>query len=187
MREQDITNYWQYFLCLEGDLSEASRYAEPMGQPSVYSFEYYKIITLACAETETVFKLICKKIDANESPRCITDYAKIILRQYPQIIDTKVIVSRINETIKPFEEWTIGKCTFWWDEHQDIKHNRHMFFKKATYKNALYSLAGLYVLLLYLYKISTLKLPNESKYFYNDAVCQYLCCKGSGELPDFAQ
>ena len=185
MNQTDITNYINYFKCLENDLLNTARYAEPIGQNDVYSFEYYKIIMLACSEVETIFKLICKKINSHSNPKKITDYAEIVLEKYPLIIDTEVNVSRVCETIKPFADWSADKCMFWWDEHQDIKHNRHTDFRKATYKNAMYSLAGLYVLLLYLLKIYDQDIFIGSDYFYNIAERQILSCGAPGKLPDF--
>lgn len=187
LNQTELTNYINYFKCLETDLMHTARYAEPIGQADVYSFEYYKIIMLACSEVETVFKIICKTINENCNPRNITDYAKIVLEKYPNIIKTEVNVSRINSSIKPFESWTVEKCMFWWDEHQDIKHHRHTDFKKATYKNALYSLAGLYVLLLYLMKANNFEIYIGSDYFYNVAERQLFSCVAPGDLPDFTE
>lgn len=182
-----LNNYSNYFDCLVNDLDNTARYAEPMGQENVYSFEYYKIISLSCAEAETIFKLICKEIDNRKEPKNIKQYAEIILEKYPKIVETEVSVSRISDTIKPFADWTVDKCTFWWDEHQDIKHGRHKHFQKATYKNALYSLAGLYVLLLYLHKINNQDFDSRNNYFYNVSVRQILCCAAPGTLPDFIE
>lgn len=182
-----LNNYSNYFDCLVNDLENTARFAEPMGQEDVYSFEYYKIISLSCAEVETILKLICKEIDREKNPKNIKDYSKIVLGKYPKIIETEVSVSRISDTIKPFADWTVDKCTFWWDQHQDIKHSRHICFQKATYKNALYSLAGLYVLLLYLNKINNNDFNSHTNYFYNVSVRQFLCCAAPGALPDFME
>lgn len=185
MNEFEITNYKNYFKCLESDLFETARYAEPMGQEDVYSFEYFKIIMLACSEVETVLKLICKSIDARKSPRNIKEYAEIFLDKYPKIKEVEVSVSRICKTIKPFKDWSTEKCMKWWDEHQDIKHHRHKDFEKATYRNAMYSLAGLYVLLLYLIRINDVQLDIDSNYFYNDSEGQPHYVSGPGRLLDF--
>lgn len=185
MNITELTNYKNYFKCLEDDLFETARYAEPLGQEDVYSFEYFKIIMLACSEVETLLKIICRFIDNNKYPKTIKQYAEIFLKRFPKIIEVEVNVSRICKTIKPFEDWTIDKCMKWWDEHQDIKHHRHTDFKKATYKNAMYSLAGLYVLLLYLFEISDEDVRFESKYFYHTSASQALYVAGDGKLSDF--
>ena len=49
LNEIQLNNYSNYFDCLVNDLDKTSRYAEPMGQETVFSFEYYKIISLSCA------------------------------------------------------------------------------------------------------------------------------------------
>ncbi len=69
-----------------------------------FLFEYYKIISLSCAEVETVLKLICKTIDEEKNPRNIKEYAEILLAKYPKIVETEVSVSRIFDVIKPFED-----------------------------------------------------------------------------------
>lgn len=100
LNEIQLNNYSNYFDCLVNDLDKTSRYAEPMGQETVFSFEYYKIISLSCAEVETVLKLICKTIDEEKNPRNIKEYAEILLAKYPKIVETEVSVSRIFDVIK---------------------------------------------------------------------------------------
>ena len=47
MDEKQLKNMWNYFLSLEQDLSNTSRFVEPQGQENVYSFEFAKILILA--------------------------------------------------------------------------------------------------------------------------------------------
>ena len=185
MEKVEIYNYWQYFLCLCDDFSKTTRYVEP-GQNDVYSFEYAKLITLICSEIENICKLICKEIDSNQNPEKIYKYANIILNKYPKLPQMYISFSRANITISPWENWD-KKTPIWWKNYQDIKHNRHNNFEKANYKNTLYSLGALYVLLLYLYKIVGIALPMDSRCcFYHSSSPQFYCVRGSGELPDFS-
>ena len=62
MNYWELATSWNYFLSIERDLSETSRYIEPYGQENAYSFEFYKIIMLSCAEIESAFKKLCKKV-----------------------------------------------------------------------------------------------------------------------------
>ena len=46
----ELENCWNYYLSIEEDLNETSRYIEPTGQENVYSFEFQKVIMLCGAE-----------------------------------------------------------------------------------------------------------------------------------------
>ena len=55
MDEKTLHGMWNYFLMLENDLDNTSRYIEPQGQENVYSFEFAKLLVLACTEIESDF------------------------------------------------------------------------------------------------------------------------------------
>ena len=63
MDEKTLRGMWNYFLMLESDLDNTSRYIEPSKQEDVYSFEFAKLLILACTEVESVFKAICFEIE----------------------------------------------------------------------------------------------------------------------------
>ena len=44
MDEKQLKNMWNYFLSLEQDLSNTSRFVEPQGQENVYSFAMSHLI-----------------------------------------------------------------------------------------------------------------------------------------------
>ena len=54
-----INGIWNYYLSLEKDLDDTSRYIEPKGQENVFSFEFAKLLVLSCTELESVLKLLC--------------------------------------------------------------------------------------------------------------------------------
>lgn len=167
---QDLENIWQYFLTIEDDLSNTSRYLEPTGQENAFSFEFYKIIMLSCGEIETVLKRLCKVILEEEGidKECgnMGEYKGTILGKIPRIGDALVIVPRWHaKNIYPFSEWTTGKLS-WWEAYTALKHNRSINFCNATYRNAVFSLAGLYILILYLYRFVGFDCKgDDSKYF----------------------
>ena len=186
MTFHELQGLWYYFLCIEGDLNVTSRYIEPNGQEKVYSFEFYKIIVLSCTEIENSFKQICKNIDPEGSCNNIAEYKGTILKKHPKIVDTRVIVPRWNaKNIYPFKEWQDGGLS-WWDAYTALKHHRGSSFNKATYKNAVYALAALYVLILYLYKINSYDCKaDESTYFESDYYPVPRYNNKPSELPDF--
>lgn len=183
----ELTTCWNYFLSLDRDLNETARYIEPESQENTFSFEFYKIIMLGCAEIETAFKQVCKAIDSSKKSGSIDKYKEMILSRYPKIEDCEVVVRRWHSrAIRPFDGWSQGPL-FWWSAYQDLKHNRHMKLNVATYKNAAYTLAALYVLILYLYRISdqTCK-ADDSLCFWSSYNPEPYYVRQSNYLPDFA-
>ena len=182
----EIENCWNYYLSIEENLNETSRYIEPTGQENVYSFEFQKVIMLCGAEIESVFKLICSAVDENHSCGNISEYKKIMLRAFPKIGETRVIVPRWGgKNIFPFGRWTEGPLG-WWSAYTEVKHNRISKFSNATYKNAVYCLAALYVLILYLYRINGYDCKgDDSRYFCSDYYPIPFYAQRPSELPDF--
>lgn len=185
MNDTELQNMWYYFLDLEKELADSSRYIEPEGQEDVYSFEFRKIIILACTECETAFKALCEIIDQSKNRGSIGDYKGIILGKYPKLVEAKVTISRWHKTIQPFKKWDTGKLE-WWDVHQAIKHDRGSNLKQATYQNAVYTLSALYVLIFYLYRASSKYITELRSYYITSQYApKYFVGKYDRELPDF--
>ena len=53
LTNESFNGIWNYFLSIEQDLADTSRYVEPRGQEDVRSFEFAKIIILASIEAES--------------------------------------------------------------------------------------------------------------------------------------
>ena len=123
MDKKTLHGMWNYFLMLESDLDNTSRYIEPLNQENVYSFEFAKILILACTEVEAVFKAICHEIDDSQTAGDIGKYKSIILGRYPKIVNTKVSAKRLGRDIYPFAGWDRGPL-LWWNGYNDVKHNR---------------------------------------------------------------
>lgn len=184
MTQTEIENIWNYYLSLEKDLSNTSRYIEPSGQENVYSYEFAKLIILACTEIETIFKVICTEKSGKECGN-IGEYKDIILSSFPKIVYAEVYVSRWSQMIIPFDGWDTEKLG-WWDAYVAIKHNRDINFELATYKNAVYSLSALYLLILYLAKVFDTHVSDaRGTYIISDYSYKYLVCNPTKPLPDF--
>jgi len=82
MTTQTINEIWNYYLTLEGDIANTSRFIEPSGQENVHSFEFAKILILACTELESVFKLLCLEITGKQPEGTIGKYKETILGRY---------------------------------------------------------------------------------------------------------
>lgn len=184
MTRQEFYGIWNYYLSIENDLANTSRYIEPAGQENVYSFEFAKILILACMELESVFKQICFTIE-NTKTGDMGEYKRILLSKYPKIVNATVNVSRLGVDIQPYSEWGSSKLP-WWSAYQEVKHNRGSCFTSATYRNALYAVAALYIAIFYLAKIKNFSFNDlDSKYIYSEYAGQLIACKAPKELPDF--
>lgn len=185
MSERELHGIWNYFLCLEGDLSDTSRYIEPEGQENVHSFEFAKLLILACTEVESVFKAICLEITETNAPGDIGGYKGIILNKYPKIVNAEVVIKRLGRQITPFAGWDTGSLG-WWDSYQHVKHSRGSHFKDATYSNAVTALSALYILIFYLAEIAGIEFENyTSKYIDSDYSSPHLLCQPFKKLPDY--
>lgn len=184
MTKIELDNIWSYYLALEADLENTSRYVEPT-QKDVYSFEFQKIIILACCEVETAFKYLCDMINDHNNAKNIPEYREIILNRFPKMQVAKVYIARANQSVVPFCDWSI-QSPEWWRAYQQIKHNRGAAFSNATYWNAAQALAGLYILIFYLSAASGIQFHDtKSSYIFSEYANQTLACSAPQNLPDF--
>ena len=183
--KETFTSTWNYFLSIEHDLANTSRYIEPSGQETVHSFEFAKIIILACTEVESVMKSICFEL-TGEKKGNIGEYKEIILGRFPKITTACVTISRLGKSITPFEGWDSGPLE-WWTAYGLVKHGRGTEFDKANYINAATSLSALYILIFYLSKICEIEFRGtDSEYIHSEYSGKLLACAPSEQLPDFA-
>ncbi|SMP61539.1 hypothetical protein SAMN06298221_1138 [Sphaerochaeta associata] len=148
--------YWDYYLVLENDLIDTSRYVEfNKTNMNTYSIEFARIILTACAEIDMVFKEVCRQL-TNTVCRNISNYREIILTHRPGFNFRERKISYTQEVVKPFEIWSTqhGNNPEWWRSYNSIKHERSGNFDRASLKNALASLAGLQIVLFELYKFT---------------------------------
>lgn len=179
-----INGIWNYYLSLEKDLDNTSRYIEPKGQENVFSFEFAKLLVLSCTELESVMKLLCYECSKQKRGN-IGEYKETILEHFPKIVLAEVYISRWDKAIRPFDSWDTEKL-FWWTAYGNVKHNREDNFNDATYKNVVYALSALYVSIFYLSSISGVSFPdNESTYIISEYSHKLLSTAPFKKLPDF--
>jgi hypothetical protein len=64
-----------------------------------------------------------------------------------------VLMPRFGLHLTPWDEWNKPKgVPYWWTAYNKIKHQRDTEYHQAHLKNALNAFAGLFVVILYLYK-----------------------------------
>ena len=154
IQTQKIEPHWNYLLAIEHDLVELSRYVEfDEKNFDCFSIEIARILLASGAEVDVVCKQICKAIDAKSRAAKIHLYRNEIKLKFPGIPRFQVLLPRFGLTLKPWDEWNKPKgVPLWWTAYNKIKHQRDSEYQKANLKNALNAVAGLFVMLLHLYK-----------------------------------
>jgi hypothetical protein len=149
--------HWRYFLALERDFERTIAYVEPcQANYGTYSIEYAKVLLGVGSEIDVVAKVMIGLLNANEKLGNINDYRHEIIARYPKFHTTEVLIPRHSIRVSPWTEW--GQTPNpnpinppWWRNYNLVKHQRHQHFSQANLENCLGALAGLYVLVLYLY------------------------------------
>ncbi|MEK9135666.1 MAG: hypothetical protein AAB393_00980 [Bacteroidota bacterium] len=149
-----IEPHWNYLLAIERDLDELSRYVEfDEKNFDCFSIEIARILLASGAEVDVVCKQICRVIDAQSAAESIHRYRSLIKRGFPGISQFVVLLPRFGLRLKPWDEWNKANgVPFWWTAYNKIKHNRDSEYRRANLKNALNAVAGLFVMVLYLYR-----------------------------------
>src|SRR5208283_5176357 len=100
---------------------------------------------------DVVAKQLCLRFDPSSKADNINSYRTAILAKLPDLPSVRVDLPRYVISFSPWKDWTVGKNPAWWGGYNDVKHKRHVHFHKANLENVLNALAGLYVLVGYLY------------------------------------
>ncbi|MCG2757628.1 MAG: hypothetical protein L6263_04280 [Desulfobacteraceae bacterium] len=168
--------HWHYFLLLEDELDKISRFIEINEENyNVYSIELTKLLLSICSEVDVVAKLLCKEVDIilydkikGSGNANISTYRTVIHTIFPEFYKTNVAIPYYNLSFAPWNSFKENKSPAWWNEYNDVKHERNLNFKKANLENILNSMSGLMILLVYLYgrdSVIALDQPNDPKLF----------------------
>lgn len=145
--------YWQFFVSLESALGATTNFVEFSNDNyETYSIEFARIILSAGSEIDVVSKVLCDTIQPGNNAGNINDYRLILHSNFRLLHDLEILIPRYNLRFKPWESWNRGSNPDWWRFYNDIKHERNNFYSQANLKNSILSVAGLFCLVLYLYK-----------------------------------
>lgn len=149
-----IEPHWNYLLALERDLTRISRFVEfHPDNFGCFSIEIARVLLAAAAEADVVAKQICQTVNPQSSAETINAYRDQLNAAYPKIATFTVELPRFGLTLHPWDEWNAPNgVPRWWTAYNKTKHERHTEYRQANLKNALYAVAGLFVLVLYHYK-----------------------------------
>jgi hypothetical protein len=179
--------HWRYFLALEQDLEATTRFVEPVtANFATFSIEFTRLLLSLCSEIDVVAKVLCQKVAPNSKADNIEDYRMALSTAFPKFHTIEVLGTRFGLRTTPWRSWGSGTHPAWWRDHQNVKHARHENFALANLVNCLAAGAGLFALLLYLYKdeLFSLRLHPEARLFRLERQPDRLVA-GVYELPDF--
>ena len=166
MNDSKYIQHWNYFCSITKQLESTIDYIDHgtnyegeeefnLIHANVYSNAFKQIILLAGAEFEVITRNLCDNPDKEE--RNIVEISQSIFKKYPKLIETEVIT--MFWVGHPLKEWSVVQTPKgdksvmgidWWDVYNDLKHHKEDSFQNATLKNAVFSVAALYIIHLYL-------------------------------------
>lgn len=144
--------HWEYYLSLASDLGHVARYVEIDKENfQVFSLEFARLLLATGSEIDVVAKLLCHKYCPAGKHKNIDDYRDTLKQFASGICDVEIAMPRYHLTFVPWKDWETDKNPDWWKAYNDVKHQRDKYYKKANLGVCLKSLAGLCVLVSYLY------------------------------------
>ncbi len=151
--------HWNYFIALENDLAQVSRYIEFCeSNLPVFSIELAHLLLAAASEVDVMAKCVCALVDPRSKPGNIKQYENVLKKaaQRGQILDlatVKVLVPRYGMDFKPWENWAKNQTPNWWKSYNYVKHERNKYFNEATLQHTLNAMGALLILNYIYYRI----------------------------------
>lgn len=153
LREGPKLPHWNYFLALESDLEHVSRFVEfTQANYDTYSLEMAHLLLAPCSEIDVVLKALCKKVKLEKKPRTIDSYREILHPKFPKLCDMNMRIPRYGLETEPWVNWKENRNPYWWNDYNKVKHERGEYFSRATLRNTINAVAGLFAVLLFFYK-----------------------------------
>lgn len=156
--------HWNYFLALERDLENTSRYIEFCeANLGVFSIELAHLLLAAASEVDVLAKCCCKISTPKKRSKNIDDYRRDITSEearpiedaslfyggppeVAKLCELEVRVPRYGLACVPWENWAEDKNPDWWRSYNNVKHERDSHFHEATLQNAINALGALLIM-----------------------------------------
>lgn len=177
--------FWANYLQIEKELIDTFKYVElSIDNYNTYSSKFLKIFLQVGSEIDICFKEYIKLISTNSNCININDYKCELLSNDIDFFNEEVIVNIIGIFIKPWSDLQNNSCLDWWTAYNKVKHQRtdqvtingisQVSYKFANLKNVIFSLSGLYILLMNIFsKINenndTSPVPNSRLFKMNSS------------------
>jgi hypothetical protein len=137
-------SHWNYFLALEEDLENLSRYIELREDNfATYSIETAKILMAASQEVDVLFRAICRHYGAQAES--IGDYCELMMKKHPAIFDAEVTLVHHALVRAPYKGWTKTHPPVWWSANNKVKHGRDTNFGSASLENVIDAVSALFL------------------------------------------
>jgi hypothetical protein len=151
-------HHWNYFLALEKDLENISRFIEfSSDNLNTYSIELTHLLLSASSEVVVLMKQLCSLVDPSSPHDNINDYASTIKAFIPSLINEEISIARFGLRFKPWDAWLGTNNPNWWRSYNNVKHQRNNHFREANLQNTVNSIGGLLITVIYYYKYSFTK------------------------------
>jgi hypothetical protein len=158
-------HHWNYFLAIEKDLENLSRYIEfSNANLGTYSIELTHILLSASSEVDVIMKQLCLLIDSTKTTNNINEYRDIIQRHLPEFINEEICIDRYGLSYRPWDNWNGTQNPNWWRSYNNVKHQRNNHFNEANLQNTINAVGALLLVVVYYYKYA---FSNEARHNIN--------------------
>jgi len=160
MSQQLTINYWNYFLALEEDLEQLSRFVEfNPDNFKTYSIELAQLLLTSSSEIDVLLKQICSLIAPKTKVKNIDDYRETLKNNlqtyiFDSFINEKIYIPRYHLVFTPWSLWKNDDVPEWWRSYNNVKHKRDSSFMEANLENVIKSIGALLTVEVYYYWIS---------------------------------
>jgi len=149
-------HHWNYFLAIEDDLINTSRYVEiVLDNKKTFSVEYTKIILSAASEVDVLLKQIYLSLGYKKKNPNFKDYCNVVKEKLKSLIKEQLYLEQYGLALDPFTEWENNEQPSWHVAYNNLKHNRTLYYKDANLENALLSVGALYTTVIHYYLYTT--------------------------------
>lgn len=156
-------HHWNYFLAIEKDLENISRFIEFAGPNlGTYSIELTHILLSSASEIDVIMKQLCTMLKPEGQNRNINDYRQIIQTRLPEFINEEIFIERYGLSYKPWENWQEDQNPHWWTSHNNVKHQRNEHYHEANLQNTINAVGALLLTTIYYYKFAFSEEVNQN-------------------------
>lgn len=145
--------HWNYFLALESDLAQLSRFVEFTHENyATYSIEMVRLLLATASEVDVVLRQHCARVAGSERADDMERYRRVCCVHEPKMAALPISVPRFGLELTPWINWQKDRSPEWWADHNKVKHERGAHFSRANLKNVLNAMGGLFVALIFYYR-----------------------------------
>lgn len=139
------------FQLLELDLKRIFEFIEPTDNNlKTYSNRLYELLLRACTEVEASAKAILIANGYNCAPKGLNMNKYRLVNKATRLSEYKVTLETWNpapKVLQPFKSWKNTHTLGWYSAYNTVKHDRFKEYKKASLKNVINAIAGVYSIL----------------------------------------